>query len=442
VNGTCYWAVSDTALPRLCFVQVYAPTAVPRSLCIFGCNTPTCSISPQGWRVLRTTASHAEPPASLHVNTKAAEIAAEPEPELSWGAPAGDDWSTPAAAAADDWGAGDSSSDWGSSVTAATDSIATLNDTLAQLLINREAATTAAAAEQKAQPPAPPTAARKAVQQGSTNDELPPHTFPAFDMVFYPEPWGSDSSSSSNSKSEDASMAAKIRAYLAEEEDTALAALIGQTLTAPGHKGARSSSSSSSSSGSSESAIAAAAAAAASSSGEAYESTPAALKAVLKFAERVRRAPYQAVRYAYGGQPLWCGAAGPQLRRAPPSCACGAERVFELQLMPSLLFTLQCDAHAANATATTTGATAAAATAAAATTTAAAQSDEQEDGEFEGEQQRASGAVEAEALPVVNRAVLDAASKGMDWGVVTVWCCPDSCALSCEECVIVQPPPT
>jgi Programmed cell death protein 2, C-terminal putative domain len=234
-------------------------------------------------------------------------------------------------------------------------------------------------------------------------------------------------------------MAAKIRAYLAEEEDTTLAALIGQTLTAPGgHKGARSSSSSSSSSsGSSESAIAAAAAAAASSSGEAYESTPAALKAVLKFAERVRRAPNQAVRYAYGGQPLWCGAAGPQLRRAPPRCVCGAERVFELQLMPSLLFTLQCDAHAASATATSAGATAAVAT-----TTSVAQNDEQEDGEFEGEQQRASGAVEAEALPVVNRAVLDAASKGMDWGVVTVWCCPDSCALSCEECVIVQPPPT
>jgi hypothetical protein len=157
VNGICYWAVSDTALPRLCFVQVYAPTAVPRSLCIFGCNTPACSISPQGWRVLRTTAPNSEPPESKQAEAVAAQTAAEPEPELSWGAADGDDWSAPAAAAADGWGAGDSSSDWGSSVTAASDSTATLDDALAQLLINREAATTAAAAaaaEQKAQPPA------------------------------------------------------------------------------------------------------------------------------------------------------------------------------------------------------------------------------------------------------------------------------------------------
>lgn len=29
---------------------------------------------------------------------------------------------------------------------------------------------------------------------------------------------------------------------------------------------------------------------------------------------------------------------------------------------------------------------------------------------------------------------------GMDWGVVTVWSCPSSCDLSCEEAVVVQPP--
>lgn len=29
---------------------------------------------------------------------------------------------------------------------------------------------------------------------------------------------------------------------------------------------------------------------------------------------------------------------------------------------------------------------------------------------------------------------------GMDWGVVTVWCCPRSCNLSYEETVVVQPP--
>lgn len=29
---------------------------------------------------------------------------------------------------------------------------------------------------------------------------------------------------------------------------------------------------------------------------------------------------------------------------------------------------------------------------------------------------------------------------GMDWGVVGVWSCPNSCDVSCEECVVVQLP--
>jgi len=140
--------------------------------------------------------------------------------------------------------------------------------------------------------------------------------------------------------------------------------------------------------------------------GERYEKTPAATRYLLRFQRRVRRLPQQCMRYHYGGAPLWpvppptvvsgdagarpaasgrsggkrrgatgCsgkadldavtppGAAGALLSaamlKAPkkgkgggrpetlsiPRCACGAERRFELQLMPHCLEVLSIDAH-------------------------------------------------------------------------------------------------
>ncbi|CAM9686939.1 unnamed protein product [Pylaiella littoralis] len=61
-------------------------------------------------------------------------------------------------------------------------------------------------------------------------------------------------------------------------------------------------------------------------------------KAVMRFADRVARSPQQAVRYAYGGQRLWSAFDLP--KEAIPPCACGATRVFEMQLMPALLLQL------------------------------------------------------------------------------------------------------
>jgi hypothetical protein len=140
--------------------------------------------------------------------------------------------------------------------------------------------------------------------------------------------------------------------------------------------------------------------------GERYEKTPAATRYLLRFQRRVRRLPQQCMRYQYGGAPLWPvppptvvsgdagaraaarargdgkrrgatdrsdkaetdtvappGAAGGPLPaavlKAPkkgkgggrpetlsvPRCACGAERRFELQLMPHCLEVLSIDAH-------------------------------------------------------------------------------------------------
>lgn len=64
------------------------------------------------------------------------------------------------------------------------------------------------------------------------------------------------------------------------------------------------------------------------------------------FQARLRREPSQCLRYAYGGAPLWptSGAkrrAAPALAKVPNCRVCGAARVFELQLVPALLWQLQ-----------------------------------------------------------------------------------------------------
>eukprot|EP00850_Spirogloea_muscicola_P007261 SM000036S13305 [mRNA] locus=s36:562368:565417:+ [translate_table: standard] len=59
----------------------------------------------------------------------------------------------------------------------------------------------------------------------------------------------------------------------------------------------------------------------------------------LKFKKRVDRSPEQCLRYAFRGEPVWPGA---QAVPPPPSCpSCGAPRVFELQLMPPLVYFLE-----------------------------------------------------------------------------------------------------
>jgi Programmed cell death protein 2, C-terminal putative domain len=55
------------------------------------------------------------------------------------------------------------------------------------------------------------------------------------------------------------------------------------------------------------------------------------------FQAAVSHAPSQVVRFAYGGYPLWCTYPPPRAAAAVPLCACGAERVFEMQLMPGML---------------------------------------------------------------------------------------------------------
>lgn len=151
--------------------------------------------------------------------------------------------------------------------------------------------------------------------------------------------------------------------------------------------------------------------------GERYERLPPEERAFLSFTRRLKRAPGQVARYAYGGSPMWSvpipstnnqqhehkqqqqqrnlNAKNNKSQKnsttlpAIMNCVCGAERVFEFQILPSLLHVLDVDGYATK--------------------------DSDEDN------------------------IMDLIEKGgMNWGVIAVYSCSRSCDESREEFVIVQ----
>ncbi len=169
------------------------------------------------------------------------------------------------------------------------------------------------------------------------------------------------------------------------------------------------------------------------------------------FQRLVSRQPNQVLRYAYGGEPLWCTLPPPPF---PSSVSknihnydslvcpcCGARRVFEFQLMPALLSTLE-----------------------------ATKSKCKNDSDIEMKQGRTPvsihnaavvgdtntiGSVSSSSLssivtPSTTGAVsatrqqvqsfLQDLNEGVDFGVVAVWSCEASCDAGSEEFVLIQPP--
>ncbi|XP_060687874.1 LOW QUALITY PROTEIN: programmed cell death protein 2 [Hemiscyllium ocellatum] len=62
-----------------------------------------------------------------------------------------------------------------------------------------------------------------------------------------------------------------------------------------------------------------------------------------KFKRRIALAPDQVLRYCRGGSPLWVSEENVPSDVDIPSCACGAKREFEFQVMPQLLNHLKMD---------------------------------------------------------------------------------------------------
>ncbi|NWV74298.1 PDD2L protein, partial [Dasyornis broadbenti] len=63
-----------------------------------------------------------------------------------------------------------------------------------------------------------------------------------------------------------------------------------------------------------------------------------------KFMKRISLCPEQILRYSWGGQPLFITCPPANLDQGIPACSnCGSSRVFEFQLMPTLVNMLQSD---------------------------------------------------------------------------------------------------
>lgn len=132
-------------------------------------------------------------------------------------------------------------------------------------------------------------------------------------------------------------------------------------------------------------------------------------RVLLAFTDRIKRAPRQVLRYAKGGEPLWSvplpkkhqsKGGGKQkmneeidLPKIPP-CPCGAERVFECQLMPSLLHVLEVDKH--------------------------------------------STSQEESLQPQNLDQLMHFENGGQNWGAIAIYTCPANCNTSSDEFVLVQ----
>jgi pre-rRNA-processing protein TSR4 len=110
-------------------------------------------------------------------------------------------------------------------------------------------------------------------------------------------------------------------------------------------------------------------------------------RVMLGFQDRIKRAPRQVVRRAREGRPLWSIPAEPSQWKVEP-CVCGAQRVFECQILPSILHTLEVEKYSGAAT-------------------------------------KPAG-------------ISDLMADGMNWGSVAVYSCPNACAASQEEYLVVQ----
>ncbi|PFH32450.1 programmed cell death protein 2, c-terminal domain-containing protein [Besnoitia besnoiti] len=72
-------------------------------------------------------------------------------------------------------------------------------------------------------------------------------------------------------------------------------------------------------------------------------------KVLLAFQRRLSRSPQQIIRYSFGGKPLWIHRPANNTATGAtehPRCErCGAKRVFEMQLMPTLIHTVKQRCH-------------------------------------------------------------------------------------------------
>jgi hypothetical protein len=120
-------------------------------------------------------------------------------------------------------------------------------------------------------------------------------------------------------------------------------------------------------------------------------------RAMLFFTDRVKRLPRHVLRYARDGSPLWSVPA-PSKEVPVPDCPCGSKRIFECQLMPSILHVLEVDKYVAK--------------------DSLSSGSENQDKTFDLNEEFIGG--------------------GQNWGALAVYTCSASCESNQEEYVVLQ----
>ena len=152
------------------------------------------------------------------------------------------------------------------------------------------------------------------------------------------------------------------------------------------------------------------------------------------FQNCVARQPRQVVRYSYGGNPLWCTSHASKDRACGitiPTCeGCGCKRVFECQIMPGVLAlkkkTFYVDSNTIYKQEVSSISTC--------DNTKKCFASRASDVAENEEQFKPTDAQLMNMRDLINE-------SGLDFGVVVIWVCPNSCYDSIEEYALVQAPP-
>ena len=436
-------------LPMLLVAQINAPVEcqdLDRSLYVFGCNRAECwreathgaAVNENGQgsavanrflvggsgvvRCLRSQehSKLASMTSDGNADTDTTHVAAmsagnlktqQPDDISGWGVDGGDGDD----ASENDWGA----DDWGESSNPSNEDDGTMDDLEAMLT----------ACEMKEESKATKTKGKKNTGNamnttGGKDGRAQPQVegpamgqFTRFSLDMYDEPYAHQGSATYHESdgdddddaigtagASDDKIQMMLSRYLKDEEDQDIVQALG---------GAASSSTLAAKTGSSGGG--------GSSGGEKYERLPPEERAFLAFTDRIKRSPEQVLRYAYGGVPMWSvpthdvggqktQKGGKQKGESPKPfphvkpCSCGRERIFEFEVLPSVLFALNVDIHAKAYLQSSSQGSSNSAT------------ESSPDG---GMEQKMNGG-------------------GMDWGALAVYSCPDSCDQSREEFVVAQ----
>ena len=166
---------------------------------------------------------------------------------------------------------------------------------------------------------------------------------------------------------------------------------------------------------------------------EEYEAVDPETQAFQRFQQRCSLYPSQVLRYAFDGIPLWSTSRPPiykyllpstktgarsskenkveRILQPVPRCeGCGAERKFEFQIMPSLLSYLQVEEHALLPSLTSV-----------------------KQGKLNSKETTLASTEDG-----IGKGGFNFWNVGMEWSVVTIWCCKASCDYSNREFILVE----